>query len=72
MTGIREYFGNIADAIIRQLKPTSVLDAGCALGFLVEALRFLRDLCTVNELREFVDCVQKGGRPRVDGNLDAA
>jgi SAM-dependent methyltransferase len=33
------FFGNIADAIIRQLKPTSVLDAGCAMGFLVEALR---------------------------------
>jgi SAM-dependent methyltransferase len=34
-----EFFGNIADAIVRDLRPTSVLDAGCAMGFLVEALR---------------------------------
>jgi SAM-dependent methyltransferase len=33
------FFGNIADAIVRQLRPASVLDAGCAMGFLVEALR---------------------------------
>lgn len=33
------FFGKIADAIIRDLRPTSVLDAGCAKGFLVEALR---------------------------------
>jgi SAM-dependent methyltransferase len=33
------FFGAIADSIIRQLKPASVLDAGCAMGFLVEALR---------------------------------
>lgn len=33
------FFGNIADSIIRHLRPTSVLDAGCAMGFLVEALR---------------------------------
>jgi SAM-dependent methyltransferase len=34
-----EFFGKIADAIVRDLRPTSVLDAGCAMGFLVEALR---------------------------------
>lgn len=33
------FFGRMADAIVRDLRPTSVLDAGCAKGFLVEALR---------------------------------
>jgi len=33
------FFGAMADAIIRDLRPTTVLDAGCAKGFLVEALR---------------------------------
>jgi 2-polyprenyl-3-methyl-5-hydroxy-6-metoxy-1,4-benzoquinol methylase len=33
------FFGAMADAIVRDLRPTSVLDAGCAMGFLVEALR---------------------------------
>jgi SAM-dependent methyltransferase len=33
------FFGAIADAIVRDLRPTTVLDAGCAMGFLVEALR---------------------------------
>jgi GT2 family glycosyltransferase/SAM-dependent methyltransferase len=32
-------FNNIADHIINELHPRSVLDAGCAMGFLVEALR---------------------------------
>lgn len=32
-------FRNIADAIIRQLNPRTVLDLGCAKGFLVECLR---------------------------------
>jgi len=34
-----EFFSKIADNIVRDLRPTSVLDAGCAMGFLVEALR---------------------------------
>ena len=34
-----EFFGRIADGIVRDLRPTTVLDAGCAMGFLVEALR---------------------------------
>lgn len=33
------FFGRIADAIVREINPSSVLDAGCAMGFLVEALR---------------------------------
>ncbi|HEX8803483.1 MAG TPA: methyltransferase domain-containing protein [Acidimicrobiales bacterium] len=33
------FFGEIADAIVDRLHPTTVLDAGCAMGFLVEALR---------------------------------
>ena len=33
------FFGAMADAIVRDLRTTSVLDAGCAKGFLVEALR---------------------------------
>src|SRR5437868_4591633 len=34
-----EFFGTIAETIIRDLKPHRVLDVGCAKGFLVEALR---------------------------------
>lgn len=33
------FFGRIADWIAREVRPASVLDAGCAMGFLVEALR---------------------------------
>ena len=33
------FFDNIADRIVKELEPKSVLDAGCAYGFLVEALR---------------------------------
>ncbi len=34
-----EFFGNIADHIIRDINPKTVLDAGCAMGYLVAALR---------------------------------
>jgi SAM-dependent methyltransferase len=34
-----KFFGEVADAIVRDFHPTSVLDAGCAMGFLVEELR---------------------------------
>jgi hypothetical protein len=33
------FFGDIAEQIVGQFNPKTVLDAGCALGFLVEALR---------------------------------
>jgi SAM-dependent methyltransferase len=33
------FFGNVADGLIRDFHPTTALDAGCALGFLVEQLR---------------------------------
>ncbi len=33
-----KFFGEVADGIIRDLHPTSVFDAGCAMGFLVEEL----------------------------------
>jgi SAM-dependent methyltransferase len=33
------FFNGLADRIIRQLQPRTVLDAGCAKGFLVHALR---------------------------------
>ncbi len=33
------FFGGIADRIIAEIQPRTVLDAGCALGFLVESLR---------------------------------
>ena len=33
-----KFFADAADGIIRDLHPASVLDAGCAMGFLVEAL----------------------------------
>ena len=32
------FFGRIAERIVTELRPTSVLDAGCAMGMLVEAL----------------------------------
>jgi GT2 family glycosyltransferase len=34
-----QFFGRVADEIVRQLKPRTVLDVGCAKGFLVECLR---------------------------------
>jgi Methyltransferase domain len=34
-----DFFGGIADHIVRELHPASVLDAGCAIGMLVEQLR---------------------------------
>lgn len=33
-----KFFDDVADRIVRDLHPASVLDAGCAMGFLVEAL----------------------------------
>ncbi len=33
------FFGSIADRIVSDIQPRTVLDAGCAMGFLVEALR---------------------------------
>ncbi len=33
-----DFFGRVADGIVRDLHPTTVLDAGCALGLLVEEL----------------------------------
>lgn len=32
-------FGSIADGIVREIRPRTVLDVGCAMGFLVESLR---------------------------------
>ena len=37
--GWEEIFGRIADHIVRELRPAAVLDVGCAMGYLVEALR---------------------------------
>jgi 2-polyprenyl-3-methyl-5-hydroxy-6-metoxy-1,4-benzoquinol methylase len=37
--GWLDFFGAIADRIVRDIQPGTVLDAGCAMGFLVEALR---------------------------------
>jgi 2-polyprenyl-3-methyl-5-hydroxy-6-metoxy-1,4-benzoquinol methylase len=34
-----DFFDRIAESIVREFHPTSVLDSGCAMGFLVEALR---------------------------------
>ena len=33
------FFGSVADALIKYLNPRTAFDAGCAMGFLVEALR---------------------------------
>ncbi|HEV2726913.1 MAG TPA: methyltransferase domain-containing protein, partial [Solirubrobacterales bacterium] len=33
------FFDKVAETIVREFHPTRVLDAGCAMGFLVEALR---------------------------------
>jgi len=35
----QRFFGGIADALVAYVQPRSVLDAGCALGFLVAAFR---------------------------------
>ena len=32
-----DFFNHIADELVRSLKPRTVLDVGCAIGFLVEA-----------------------------------
>ena len=34
-----EFFGRVAERIVADVAPTRVLDAGCAMGFLVETLR---------------------------------
>ncbi|HZR31482.1 MAG TPA: glycosyltransferase [Terriglobales bacterium] len=34
-----QFFGKIADTIVQELRPNRVFDVGCAMGFLVEALR---------------------------------
>lgn len=34
-----DFFGGVADRIIKDIQPQTVLDAGCAMGFLVESLR---------------------------------
>ena len=34
-----QFFDAIAERIVREIEPRTVLDAGCAMGFLVEALR---------------------------------
>lgn len=34
-----KFFDAIADRIVREIRPQSALDAGCAMGFLIEALR---------------------------------
>ena len=36
---IQRYFEKVADGIIKQYAPRTVIDAGCAAGFLVQALR---------------------------------
>ncbi|HET6954019.1 MAG TPA: methyltransferase domain-containing protein [Acidimicrobiales bacterium] len=33
------FFGEVADHVVRELRPETVLDAGCAIGMLVEQLR---------------------------------
>lgn len=37
--GFLAFFEMVADRIVRDINPASVLDAGCAMGFLVESLR---------------------------------
>ena len=32
-----DFFNHIADELVRSLKPRTILDVGCAIGFLVEA-----------------------------------
>ncbi len=34
-----QFFGHVADRIVQDIQPRTVLDAGCAMGFLVECLR---------------------------------
>ena len=38
---VREYFNNLASKIVDEFNPKTVLDCGCATGYLVSALRYL-------------------------------
>lgn len=47
------FFNSIAERIVRDIGPGSVLDAGCAMGFLVEALRAQKVDATGIDLSEY-------------------
>ncbi len=75
-----QFFGNIADQIIQSLRPKRVFDAGCAHGFLVEALwdrgveTFGRDIShfAVSEARpDMVSFIQQGSiADPIEGRYD--
>ena len=47
------FFGSVADHIVSEIGPAMVLDAGCALGFLVETLRDRRVQAFGVDISEF-------------------
>jgi hypothetical protein len=58
------FFGKIADHIVRELRPKTVLDAGCAWGFLVEALRERGvEAFGVDISEHAISCVHESVRP---------
>jgi hypothetical protein len=53
-------FGALADAIVRELNPATVLDAGCAKGLLVESLRDRGvDAHGIDISRHAIECVRR-------------
>lgn len=58
------FFGTIADQLVRAINPGSVLDAGCAMGFLVEALRDRGVAASGVDISEYaIDQVREDVRP---------
>jgi GT2 family glycosyltransferase len=58
------HFGRIADMIARTINPATMLDAGCAMGFLVEALRDRGiDAYGIDISDYAIDCVRDDIKP---------
>ena len=58
------FFGAIADRIVTDIQPRTVLDAGCAMGFLVEALRDRDVDCFGVDISEYaIEKVREDIRP---------
>lgn len=58
------FFGGIADRIVSDIGPATVLDAGCAMGFLVESLRERGvDACGIDVSPYAIENVAEAVRP---------
>jgi len=61
----KQFFGTIAERIIEQLSPQTVLDAGCAIGFLVEELRSRGVDARGVDVSEWGNCPSTSLTPRI-------